>query len=858
MKRITYIALLCFFYTICSITPARAQTTPTPPPQFDIRTQFVTESGATLEQLSAGGVGQGVILYYSADHDVNHPSLAVRLTKENGATTAHAEVYAAPEKATTFAWGKKDSRIEFEPPLIKSLSLVTLDGQWVVNGRPSYNIDVEVRGPIYGMWGASYDAERKVPSGWTALVKPKEVANTLEVRDPQHSGVPLSDWRTSSSSFAYRPSNYAERKCDTPLQYDAGVSPLWPYVAKLRRNVGLDGSVAYQTQSYEQVAGELRAPIVVDWTIGKVTHFSELVAVRNQNCSYAHYNLNPLEVGKLNHVDFESPFAFYDFSNQGKGYPNVLLRTEHYYAGDPESTGLIWSVQPGKVAPTDYETVRYSWRLAPGDRKWDYKVEVLGFKPYDFKTSLANGKLTINAPSYEQFPSWVVNNSWPVVTFIADEGHPGESSEGLYDWSPSDLGIGYIFGWTDHKNPITFSALTPGLRGEYRITSNTPPTLYMSPIDNRMHLLGAEAGVWNVLPNRAQHLRDVPLENYLALHTLHLGNSPYVNGWQLEQLSEQIVPPTDDTAPVEEDPTALPAAAKSGTLREALYALNGYLVYANATSVEIRHTNYTLHDDQSVPPTDNATWDAMRTKVATYQRRDPLDMKSWLEAFPATEKSTLTGAHLSDMRAVDNGFRFALRLDPTFHSDGLNLFGASGLTPGNYVITYTNGAFSVAPLTPPTISATFSVTTLFKQQQIPLSINFRNTGSTDVADAYLQVWAKNPKGDEFMIESRPVTLLGDTTSIETFQWAAPLVGQWTMTLKVFDRRQKNALITAPTQTLEVQQLAAAPPESILTSSLPIYGLPFAFIGLVLGMLMLGVFTGGVWAMFLKKGNTRDT
>ena len=339
MKKICFllVCLSCLLYS--NSIHASASTLPIPS-QYDIHTQFVSESGTTLEQLSMGGVGQGVILYYRADHDADHPTLAVRLMKEAATSNARADVYSSTTADPTFTWTMKSGQVAFDGVTGLSITFVSFDGWWVRDGRPNYNLNIQVNGPVYAMWGGSYDFEKKVPTGWTALMQPRQPAVAVEVRDPQHSGEPLWDWRNALANIAYLQTNYAERKCDTPHTYDLGITPLWPYVSGMVKKIGLNDSVSYQTSGFEQTGTVHAPPIIIDWGIGKITHFSEFVSVRNQNCSYSHYSINALQTDRRNQLDFETPFAFYDLSGEGKGKPNLILRTEHYYAGDPESTGV--------------------------------------------------------------------------------------------------------------------------------------------------------------------------------------------------------------------------------------------------------------------------------------------------------------------------------------------------------------------------------------------------------------------------------------------------------------------------------------------------------------------------------------
>src|SRR5262245_14887958 len=58
---------------------------------------FIGKNNITLADLARGATGRGVLLYYLPQHDTNQPTLAVRLSKEEGADVAKAEVFDAPD-----------------------------------------------------------------------------------------------------------------------------------------------------------------------------------------------------------------------------------------------------------------------------------------------------------------------------------------------------------------------------------------------------------------------------------------------------------------------------------------------------------------------------------------------------------------------------------------------------------------------------------------------------------------------------------------------------------------------------------------------------------------------------------------
>ncbi len=464
--------------------------------EIKIKVGFIPLSGISLESLIDGGYGEGMLVYSTNTFPSVH-MLAIKLTKELGSNSAMAIIIQIPIDARNFDLPELVDNVLDLPPTIV---IESLDGWWLRDSVPSYNLDIQVWGPVYAMWGASQDPNSGTQS-WLSEYGPNDLTVQIMVRDENHDGIP--DWELRSKipkilGRADISSNYAERKCEPAVAIDPGIFPLWPYVS-------IEGG-------YVQLQGRLRPPVVLDIDSGEITHFSELVSVRGQNCTYAFYTIDPLTPNQLNNTNFEAPFALYDLSGNGTGYPNLILRTEHYPAGDR------WFNQSTR----DFETVRYSWRNEVGDGHWDYKIEVAGFHPYQSQTPIAADQILVDSPSYEQFPRWVLDHAWPAVTFVNTNGSPARSSEGIYTWSPRELGDDYLRGEVDKPNPNAFSLIPEGWQGEYRFTRDIPPQLYGSPIDKRLHLVGAEAGLIN-------------LGNGYLLHEENLDNDLFIDSWTLEE-----------------------------------------------------------------------------------------------------------------------------------------------------------------------------------------------------------------------------------------------------------------------------------------------------------------------------------
>ncbi len=736
-----------------------------------ILSTFIPETGVSLEQLSQGEVGQGTILYYRSDVGMDKPSLVVKLKKATGAKVAVGEVYQAVSGTDYVEIRIQENTIVILNNTGPSITLTSLDGWWVKNNRPEYNLNIQINGPMYAMWGAGYEPTLGF-TGWASEVKIAEASVYIEVRDPENKGVPLWDWRSLLPAFprsGYLRTNYAERECNTTLELNLGITSLWPYVA--------------EAGGYEQPVSKLLPPIVVDWNHGKITHFSELVTARNQNCSYTLYSLDRLQKEQLNQTNFESPFAFYDLSGEGNGHPNLILRTQHFPANDPWSIGDI-DAQIQNPYPKDMETIRYSWRNVIGDLKWDFKIEVMGFQKYNSNTPIAGGLIHVDAPNYQTFPHWVVGQSWPLVTFIGNESSQDLSSEGIYDWSPREADLKYYFGWDNALNQKVFTTINQGLRGEYRLGENIQPFLYISAVDRKLHLLNAEAGVWSI-------------DNKLELNYTRLKKDGYIDQWVYRTKGDQNL-----------------------NIISQLNVDYNYLIYSSNTEIIIRQAFVKPSLFETLPPTNHDEWAALGAKLeAKKPQFEPQDFKAMLHQFEGPELA-ITNARLQDYRLVeDKGFRFVLKLLPGYQLTGPNLVSLEGLAPGDYAVeyNYTSAIFKVTPLTPANLTASISSSNLTELSKSLLTIQIENTGLKDASSGLLELSATSPSGKNSIIITESVNILSGEPYLTKVSWAANEPGKWILELSL--KQSDHKLQPLASRTLLVASAGQTRGKNLLTDSL---------------------------------------
>lgn len=612
-----------------------------------VRVVYLPLSGVSFRKLSEGVPGRGLLLYYSTNR--NAPTIIVELSKNGTNSDALAVVFQNPQRKiskTSSSGGIVKTLGNMQP----SLKITALGGWWTKNTKPNYNLLISVYGPIYSMWGQRLSTSES----YLSFIKPHELLSEIQIA-VTNNGIPLWDYRQLVPQLpgmgVYRV-NYAQRE-STPSswQYLPSVSPLWPYVA-------------YSGHFLQSSPAQLTPPIVVNWATGQITRFSEVVSVRSQTNGYDFYSITPWTPHSVNHPDFESPWGFYNLASTSEKYPNLIIRTQHFYANDPWSVGNDPGLLLGKpLLNKPQENVRYSWAVHPGNGLFDYKVDVYGFHPYTGVVPLAGGAIKVQAPSYQSYPSWVIGHRWPSTIFVDSQSGGYPTTEGIYPWAAQGIGTPYWMGWSTHPDLQQFDTIPQGLRGEYRIAVNRHPRLYVSPVDNRIHLLYAQGGLWNLGGNT-------------ELRESNLNNGPYINEWTLAKTIH----------------------GKSTVISQ-LFALPNYLVYSSNHQITIKSATYAPSLFTILPPSNKSTWTQFVERTAAYRNgNDPYNLSSWLDGFYGYED---VGAG-SIRRVVETPTGFSIMLTGTNVAEWAPLLSNASIPANshNIVLSYSTAsqAWSVQKL----------------------------------------------------------------------------------------------------------------------------------------------------------------
>ena len=98
------------------------------------------------------------------------------------------------------------------------------------------------------------------------------------------------------------------------------------------------------------------------------------------------------------------------------------------------------------------------------------------------------------------------------------------SNEGIYEMGfGGSLRDEYYAGVSSSPGE-PFSSITRGMRREYSLDYQSQPMLYFSPVDGRLHLLGAQQGVYNV-------------DNVHEVKYSSLAGDGHIDSWQLYNAS---------------------------------------------------------------------------------------------------------------------------------------------------------------------------------------------------------------------------------------------------------------------------------------------------------------------------------
>lgn len=553
---------------------------------------------------------------------------------------------------------------------------------------------------------------------------------------------------------------------------------------------------------------DLPPDLVVDWQRGVIT------AVKLDGYPIGrgyHMNSNSyIRSGEISAPSFESPQAYYDLAGDKDGYADLHIR----FFTRPPSDKTMYTVPSADTRP--WQAIGYDWNLFnPGTLRWDYKVSVAGDQQID--TVVPFDTFGLRTVPYKDLPEWVTSHDWKLTTLLAREGAGYESSEGLYEWmantgddpegdpdrafAATEATLGYMLGASSVPPTSFFVNAHVGFRAERRLERPGPPQLYLSAIDKKLHLVGAEAGVWNV-------------DGRTSIHYDNVMGTDHLDHWQVRD---------------------------GDAVRSDLYLAAGWLLYQDKQRVLLKKTDIAPAALVTRPPTDHASWNAMAKAVATNQPDfAPDDLLSMYQHVPGRTWA-LRGASIAEFRPTAGGFRFLLNLPGNANIPPSLPFDLAGYGTRPVVVEHTDG-WRTEALTPADVALSLDVSNAAALRENAVRLRLSNVGLEDVQTGALELVAAAPDGSSSVVDSAQVSVDGGQTTSSTLVWVPPAGGTWTLMPRL--RLRDGQIVVGHHVRIQVADEDSPRPQTILAASTS-YGTPLLVWTAVLAFsLLLG---GVVWS-----------
>lgn len=220
---------------------------------------------------------------------------------------------------------------------------------------------------------------------------------------------------------------------------------------------------------------------------------------------------------KINNValNWENPFIFYDFDKDGLSEKSIRLLDEPKLT-ETDSTASVALSQRISYAAFSYDidndnhpkrAFDYDFSVVYRGNGFDYSDQ---FKPVANLRGLPDADYLFLDPRIRQLEGFIFpdernaeklvtqRGDWDKVWFVFDEDDDCERWERVELYEPRNP---YRFGAKNGGLDNNPQADVAGDRGEWDNDNSGKGQLYFSPLDGKLHLYGAENGVWRVDQN---------------------------------------------------------------------------------------------------------------------------------------------------------------------------------------------------------------------------------------------------------------------------------------------------------------------------------------------------------------------
>jgi hypothetical protein len=641
-----------------------------------------------------------------------------------------------------------------------AVRVISPDGWWQDEEIINFNINVEVDGPVDAAFSAVDYLDISKHDGTADF--------QISVYDPDNDGKPDYELRNFLFDGPILKSNITINQFDNePTSNDF---LFWPYLG------GNDyGGMVRSGYGFAE------APIQVDWETGRIAVLAEIVASRTNDNNCFIYSTAPINKGITNYANFENPFCLYDLAMDTDSYPEMAIRMEYWGPGDER-------IHYG-YANTPLNNIRYSWDQ-DNDRSWDYKIGLAGRRPIDAIKEFSD--FAVQTIPHDEFPYWATEYPWDAIQFVHVEGSERYwTSEGIYQWGiDRSLWLEYMLGRVEIPEFHSYESIGPGLRGEYSMfrEGGLQPRLYFSPVDSKLHLLGAQKGLWNIDDKEKLVYENADQDLYIDRWSHYIG----------EEVDKSLI------------------------------FSSPFLIYIDRHQHQVKvvesETPFSLFETR--PPRNHQEWLELAGSLETHGSDiESTDFSELFDRFNGA-KIEISGVAFRDFRHTDDGFRFVLEPRPAIRVDQAADAYLSALEDAEqaYVVVY-DGRLSARPLVPASLRVDISdvASTLSQVNALEITrftVPVYNLGQEDAYNIDLAAHFRK-RGGQTVIATTTVALVPAEGSAEAqFEWTPRSGGVWDLVVAIngdvssdeqvgygsYDSPDRSSINVLPAQSISWQSL----------------------------------------------------
>jgi hypothetical protein len=516
---------------------------------------------------------------------------------------------------------------------------------------------------------------------------------------------------------------------------------------------GKDGYIRYGKVDSKFYSNYLYWPllntlIISDWKKAKVK-FRELLP-RFKEGSYDVWlmedKLNRYKTKQIRY-GLESPFAYYDLNGKRSiGLPDMIIRLVDFYEYETESEK--------KEGKRFYEEARYTWNQ--GKHGW-YRIAFYGKNEYDSIVEYPIGP--VKHVPYSEVPYWTLNHSWFAAIFASDEFNQKVSGEGLYQarWSHVHFLNKYMN--SSYKLP----KYIPNRVGDREEIALNPATneLYYSPIDRRLHLKGAQEGIWILAV-------DKKISN------------PWGYGWEIRTGKMKIIEKIEyENLDGDDYLDKWTYYVNDKPVKHLIYS-NGFLIYSDKEKIRILKAGIKQSLFEIMPPRSPREWAEVGKKLDAVNNRriDGKDFEGMFNQFRG-EVITIEGGFIKDFNLTEVGFRVSLDCMPQCIVEPSSAIEYEGpLRLGKYILSY-DGRFRITKSVVPDLIIRDIDISLSKEnpreiEYVTISARVHNTGKEEVGPVVVQFFDGEPQNGTLIGRKTLARIQPGKSSIASQPWLAKL------------------------------------------------------------------------------------